>query len=166
MKNHWCFQGAWYKQLVDDWFHHDTAKSNHVSKFNHTGHGHDTLISVWLFLFTILFFRYNAISWLQIRINYILDVIIFLILSLWYLIQRTGIGIWRYTALFTGFVQNTILNIVKEKSVPDLQIVAMTKRNRLSILYYSNPRYFDRFAISFGLLQKDSLDARKSHGFI
>lgn len=63
-------------------------------------------------------------------------------------------------------VQNTILNIVKERSVPDLQIVAMTKRNRLSILYYSNPRYFDRFAQSFGLLQKDSLDARKSHGFI
>lgn len=50
--------------------------------------------------------------------------------------------------------------------MPDLQIVAMTKRNRLSILYYSNPRYFDRFAQSFGLLQKDSLDARKSHGFI
>lgn len=54
----------------------------------------------------------------------------------------------------------------RKKSVPDLQIVAMTKRNRLSILYYSNPRYFDRFAQSFGLLQKDSLDARKSHGFI
>lgn len=50
--------------------------------------------------------------------------------------------------------------------MPDLQIVAMTKRNRLSIMYYSNPRYFDRFAQSFGLLQKDSLDARKSHGFI